>query len=90
MLSVSPAGVWLLLRFVASANAGAAEGLVAAYDVYTFWRCSAKVSTDAGTRIDHLLLSKSLRKRLKDAGVDQAVRGKENPGDHAPAWIGLK
>jgi exodeoxyribonuclease-3 len=56
--------------------------------VYTFWHymrnCYAR---DAGLRLDHLLVSPSLGPRLKDAGVDRTVRGKEGASDHAPAWI---
>ena len=43
-----------------------------------------------GLRIDHLLLSKEAAKRLVAAGVDRAVRGKENASDHAPVWIELR
>jgi len=45
---------------------------------------------DAGLRIDHLLLSKEAAKRLVAAGVDRAVRGKENASDHAPTWLELR
>jgi exodeoxyribonuclease-3 len=44
---------------------------------------------DAGLRLDHLLLSPSLKQRLKDAGVDREVRGEPNASDHAPAWVVL-
>jgi DNA polymerase-1 len=40
-------------------------------------------------RLDHLLLSPAAAKRLKEAGVDRDVRGKEGASDHAPAWIVL-
>jgi exodeoxyribonuclease-3 len=40
-------------------------------------------------RIDHLLLSPDLAKRLAAAGVDRAVRGGPGASDHAPAWIEL-
>jgi len=43
-----------------------------------------------GLCIDHLLLSKEAAKRLVAAGVDRAVRGKENASDHAPVWIELR
>ena len=45
--------------------------------------------SDAGLRIDHLLLSKEAAKRFVAAGVDRAVRGKENASDHASVWIEL-
>ena len=44
---------------------------------------------DAGLRIDHLLLSESVQPRLRSAGVDRDVRGRENASDHAPVWIEL-
>jgi exodeoxyribonuclease-3 len=57
---------------------------------YTFWDYRRnRWQRDAGLRIDHLLLSKSLKARLVDAGVDRAMRGIENASDHAPAWIEL-
>ncbi len=43
-----------------------------------------------GLRIDHLLVSESLRSSVVSAGVDYDVRGMEKPSDHAPAWIELK
>jgi len=53
--------------------------------MYTFWDYKReRWSRDAGLRLDHLLLSGSLR--LITAGVDRAVRGAENASDHAPAW----
>src|SRR5437588_580583 len=45
---------------------------------------------DAGLRIDHLLLSPSVAKRLVAAGVDREVRSWEKTSDHAPVWIELK
>jgi exodeoxyribonuclease-3 len=57
---------------------------------FTFWGyLRDSWARDAGLRIDHLLLSPSLAPRLLDAGVDRAVRGRENASDHAPAWIRL-
>jgi exodeoxyribonuclease-3 len=44
---------------------------------------------DAGLRIDYLLLSPSLARRLKAANVDRQVRGWEKASDHAPTWIEL-
>ena len=58
--------------------------------VYTFWKYwRNSFARDAGLRIDHLLLSPNLAKRLKSAGVDRAVRGHPHTSDHAPAWIEL-
>ncbi|SFN10371.1 exodeoxyribonuclease III [Variovorax sp. OV329] len=57
---------------------------------YSFWSyLRNRWPRDAGLRIDHLLLSPSLKPRLQDAGVDRAVRGLEGASDHAPVWIEL-
>lgn len=59
--------------------------------MYTFWDYMRnRWQRDAGLRLDHLLLSAELTSRLVDAGVDRAVRGKDNASDHAPAWIILR
>ena len=42
-----------------------------------------------GLRIDHLLVSETLRSAVVDAGVDYDIRGMEKPSDHAPAWLEL-
>jgi exodeoxyribonuclease-3 len=58
--------------------------------IYTFWKYFRNAfGRDAGLRIDHLLLSPPLAKRLTSAGVDRDVRGREKASDHAPAWIEL-
>ena len=58
--------------------------------VYTFWDYWRNAwGRNAGLRIDHLLLSPTAAGRLKDAGVDRAVRGRERASDHAPVWIEL-
>jgi exodeoxyribonuclease-3 len=59
--------------------------------MYTFWDYFRnRWARDAGLRIDHLLLNANAASRLKDAGVDKAVRGRDKPSDHAPAWIVLE
>ncbi|WP_077003087.1 exodeoxyribonuclease III [Variovorax sp. KK3] len=58
--------------------------------VFTFWDFRRnRWQRDAGLRIDHLLLSKALKKKLKGAGVDRSMRGIEGASDHAPAWVEL-
>lgn len=58
--------------------------------LYTFWDYQrGRWGRDAGMRIDHILLSPSLKNQLEDAGVDRAVRGLEGASDHAPAWVTL-
>jgi len=59
--------------------------------LYTFWSyLRNRWSRDAGLRLDHLLLSPSVARRMRSAGVDRAVRGLEDASDHAPAWVELK
>ena len=58
--------------------------------VYTFWHYwRNSFERDAGIRIDHALLSPSLAKTLKAAGVDRTPRGWEKTSDHAPVWVEL-
>jgi exodeoxyribonuclease III len=58
--------------------------------LYTFWSyLRQRFERDAGLRLDHLLVSPALAKRLRAAGVDRAVRAEEGASDHAPAWIRL-
>lgn len=59
--------------------------------IYTFWDYFRNAyARDAGLRIDHLLLSPAVAKRLKSAGVDKAYRGREKASDHAPTWVILR
>ena len=59
--------------------------------LFTFWHYLRKRwERDAGLRLDHILLSPVLAKKLKAAGVDRKVRGREGASDHAPVWIVLK
>ena len=56
--------------------------------IYTFWDYFRNAfARDAGLRIDHLLLSPRVARRLKAAEVDSYVRAREKPSDHAPVWI---
>jgi exodeoxyribonuclease-3 len=56
--------------------------------IFTFWDYMRKRwERDAGLRLDHLLLSKPLARKLKAAEVDRWVRGVEGASDHAPVWI---
>lgn len=58
--------------------------------IYTFWDYWRNAwARDAGLRIDHALLSRSLAKRLVAAGVDRDTRGRDGASDHAPMWIEL-
>ncbi len=58
--------------------------------LWTFWDYKfGRWEADKGMRLDHLLLSPSIRGRLTSSGVDRWVRGEENASDHAPAWAEL-
>ena len=59
--------------------------------VYTFWDYMRnRWPRDAGLRLDHVLLSRKVARRLTGAGVDRDVRGVESASDHAPVWISLR
>lgn len=56
--------------------------------IYTFWDYFRNAyGRNAGLRIDHFLLNKTLKPRLRSCGVDKHVRGWEKTSDHAPVWI---
>jgi exodeoxyribonuclease-3 len=58
--------------------------------LWTFWDYERnRWPLDKGMRLDHFLLSPTVRDRLVLGGVDRWVRGEENASDHAPAWIEL-
>jgi exodeoxyribonuclease III len=58
--------------------------------MYSYWDYKRRRwERDAGLRLDFILLSPDLAKRLKAAGVDRAVRGAPNASDHAPVWVEL-
>ena len=59
--------------------------------IYTFWHYwRNSFQRDAGIRIDHLLLSPALGKKLKGAGVDRTPRAWEKSSDHAPVWVEIE
>ena len=59
--------------------------------IYTFWDYMRnRWPRDAGLRVDHLLLSPDLAKRLAASGVDRAARAEPNASDHAPVWAELR
>ena len=59
--------------------------------IYTFWDYMRnRWPRNAGLRLDHLLLSRTLARKLAEAGVDRDTRGQEGASDHAPAWIRLR
>ncbi|MDK1374474.1 MULTISPECIES: exodeoxyribonuclease III [unclassified Sinorhizobium] len=59
--------------------------------LFTFWDYRRnRWQRNAGLRLDHVLLSRKLTRRLSAAGIDRDVRGVEGASDHAPAWISLR
>ena len=59
--------------------------------LYTFWDYRRnRWPRDAGLRLDHILLSKTLARRLKGADIDRDVRGEDGASDHAPVWVELR
>ena len=55
--------------------------------MYTFWEYMRnRWERDSGLRLEHILLSSVLTKRLQGVGVDRHVRGREidQPTDLAP------
>ncbi|MER8388071.1 exodeoxyribonuclease III [Mesorhizobium sp. M0166] len=59
--------------------------------LYTFWDYRRnRWPRDAGLRLDHILLSKKLSRRLVAAGIDRDVRGEAGASDHAPVWVELR
>ncbi len=39
-----------------------------------------------GLRIDHILATPALTKKLSDSGIDYDIRAMEKPSDHCPVW----
>src|SRR5262249_12076981 len=77
-------------RLVEQGRTDALRALHPGERIYTFWKYFRNAfARDAGLRIDHLLLSPPLAKRLISAGVDREVRDREHASDHAPAWVEL-
>jgi exodeoxyribonuclease-3 len=58
-------------------------------ELYTFWVNGEAFRRGAGFRMDFILLSPSLKTRLRATGVDSEHRGRDKPSDHAPMWIEL-
>ena len=59
--------------------------------IFTFWDYMRnRWPRDAGLRLDHILLSPDLGKRLVASDVDREVRAGRNASDHAPVWAELR
>jgi exodeoxyribonuclease III len=78
-------------RLLAQGWTDAIHKLHAEVPMYTFWDYFRnRWPRNAGLRIDHLLLNPAAAQRLRAAGVDREVRGRDKPSDHAPAWVELE
>ncbi len=77
-------------RLLAQGWTDAVRALHPAAPMYSFWDMKRQGwPRDAGLRLDFLLLSPRLAPRLRAAGVDRDVRGRDNASDHAPVWAEL-
>jgi exodeoxyribonuclease-3 len=58
---------------------------------YTFWEYFLDHwKHNRGIRIDHFLVSSSIRKRLKACTIDKAPRGLSKPSDHTPIILTMR
>jgi exodeoxyribonuclease-3 len=88
---VQPASRAAYAKLLAQGWIDAIRALYPDEPMYTFWDyLRNRWPRDAGLRLDHLLLSPAAASRLAAAGVDRAVRGRDNASDHAPAWVTLR
>lgn len=58
-------------------------------DKYTWFDYRSRGFDDQpkrGLRIDQILVTETLNKKLKEVGIDYETRGMEKPSDHAPIW----
>jgi exodeoxyribonuclease-3 len=87
---VQPAPRDLYARLVQQGWCDALRSLHPNQRIYTFWDYLRNAwQRDAGLRLDHVLLSKSLAKRLQTAGVEREQRGLPHSSDHAPVSVEL-
>lgn len=64
--------------------------LHAAGGQFSWWDYrGAAFARNEGLRIDLVLVSDALKKRVRDASIDAGPRGWERPSDHAPACLQL-
>jgi exodeoxyribonuclease-3 len=88
---VQPASREAYARLLAQGWTDALRKMHPGETIYTFWDyMRQRWERNGGLRLDHLLLSKPVAKRLRASEVDRLVRGRENASDHAPVWVELK
>jgi exodeoxyribonuclease-3 len=87
---VQPAPRELYARLVQQGWCDALRTLHPNQRLYTFWDYLRNAwQRDAGLRLDHILLSKTLAARLQTAAVDREQRGLPHSSDHAPVSVAL-
>jgi len=87
---VQPESREAFARLVAQGWTDALRRLYPQGPLWTFWDYKReRWPADKGMRLDHILLSPKMSRRLVTGGVDRWVRGEVNASDHAPAWIQL-
>jgi len=87
---VQPESREAFARLVAQGWTDALRRLYPQGPLWTFWDYKReRWPADKGMRLDHILLSAKMSRRLVTGGVDRWVRGEVNASDHAPAWIQL-
>jgi exodeoxyribonuclease III len=87
---IQPASRLAFAQMLAQGWTDALRSLHPAGPLWTFWDYKrGRWAADKGMRLDHLLLSPALSKRLVEGGVDRWVRGEADASDHAPAWVVL-
>jgi exodeoxyribonuclease III len=88
---LQPEGRAAYQRLIGQGWTDAVRALHPKEPMYTFWDYMRnRWERDGGLRLDHILLSSVLTKRLQGAGVDRHLRGLEDASDHAPVWIDLR
>jgi exodeoxyribonuclease-3 len=63
------------------------------HSIYSWFDYRSRMFEDnpkRGLRIDHILLSTNLEKKIKNTGIDYESRAMEKPSDHCPIWLELK
>ena len=63
------------------------------HSIYSWFDYRSRMFEDnpkRGLRIDHILLSTNLEKKIKNTGIDYEARAMEKPSDHCPIWLELK
>ncbi len=87
---VQPESRALFRKLLEQGWTDALRALHPAGPLWTFWDYKRQAwERDAGLRLDHILLTPDLARRLTVGGVDRDTRAREEASDHAPAWVTL-